>query len=125
MSERRHFPRYTCDLELQIQSPQGQYHPVKGNDISEAGISLIVPQSVKTGLANEGISLDIAKKFLLQLPDCKNMAGEKLEIECQIMHVRRLSQEIYLIGAWFNSAEAAELLEKCSLLPVAHNEPED
>jgi len=124
MDERRHFPRYACDLELQIQSPNGRGHPVRSNDISAAGISLRIPQSVISELASEGASLDIGNTFVLLLPTTGKHVGEKPGIECRVMHVRRLSQDYYLIGAWFNSALAADLLEKCTLLVNARHDME-
>ena len=120
MKERRHFPRYSCDFELQISSPQaGRVHPVQSHDISEAGISLMVSQSVKTRLAQEGTTLDIGNKFILLVPATDSHPGEPQKIECQVMHVRRLSQELYQVGAWLNSSSAAELSSWSDLLSNA------
>ncbi|WP_455198515.1 PilZ domain-containing protein [Kaarinaea lacus] len=109
MTERRHFPRYACEFDFMIIAEPDQYYPVTANDISEAGISLSVAQSVMHSLAEANSALEIGNKFLLAQTDRDTPASAPGEpVHCQVMHARRLSQDFYLIGAWFNNNSTIE-----------------
>lgn len=125
MNERRHFPRYTCEIEFRVKNTSEQDYRVQANDISEAGISLVVSQSTITGLANNGLSLEIGSKFQLMPCDGSESSPRAVTLKCQIMHVRRLSQEHYLIGAWFNASNPDEQADINSLLGKARHTTED
>ena len=109
MTERRHFPRYACELDFMIIAEPDLYYPVTATDISEAGISLTVSQSVMNSLAEANTTLEIGNKFLLAQTERYEPANAiEQSIPCQVMHARRLSQDFYVIGAWFNNTSSTE-----------------
>ncbi len=125
MIERRHFPRYTFELEFRVVNQSDQDFRVRANDISEAGISLAITQSVINGLADQGIGLEISNKFqIIPVNEYENMQPGVF-IECQVMHIRRLSQEHYLIGAWFNATSSSQQEQINLLLKNARHTNED
>ena len=125
MQERRHYPRYSCDAQLRICGSADHQYVVEANDISEAGISLTIAQSVVTNLSSQGVSLDIGSKFDLLLPVVGNDAGESTTICCQVMHARRLSQDYFFIGAWFTEPLETMGVGVNNLIINARNAEED
>jgi c-di-GMP-binding flagellar brake protein YcgR len=122
MIERRHFPRYSCELQLGICSPENGIYSVQANDISNAGISLMVSQSVLSRLSAEGLSLETGTRFqLTRVLNNTDPEAAQTRFACQVMHVRRLSQEHYLIGAWFNDMEDTERHALQTLIDNARN----
>lgn len=120
--ERRHYPRYQFTRPLQISQPGTGSYPVQGNDLSEAGVSLRVSQAVMVKLSSEGGGLHTGSHFLLELPDEDNNTSP---IACQVMHARRLSQDSYLVGAWYADPHTGQLPALRALLDNARDSAED
>jgi len=98
MIERRFFPRYHCGIQLKLHAGEDHEFLVDANEISEAGLSFMITLSILNSLADSGHAMEIGNKFQISIP---SDAQFEMCIECQIMHIRRLSQEQYLIGIWF------------------------
>jgi len=98
MIERRFFPRYHFEMQLRLHGGEEQEFSVDANEISEAGLSFMIPLSILNSLAGSGHAMEIGNKFKISIP---SDAQFEISIDCQIMHIRRLSQQHYLIGVWF------------------------
>lgn len=121
MIDRRHFPRYNCQAQFRIITPDEQVFAAEACDISDAGISLTISHAVITGLSNTGLHLDVGEKFQLSpLLISQGNALQDIQIDCQVMHIRRLSQDHYLIGAWFNEPDKTALAYINRLIQNAH-----
>ncbi len=105
MIDRRFFPRYSCEMQLKINTHDEQGFIVEANEISEAGLSFKITLTILNSLFNIGCSMEIGDRFVMTIP-ADNQFG--LDIECQIMHLRRLSQENYQMGVWFGQLQDNE-----------------
>lgn len=101
MIERRFFPRYHCEMQFKLHGEKDQEFFVNCEEISQAGLSFMVSLSVLNSLADTGNPMEIGNRFKITLPADPQF---ELSIECQIMHMRRLSQELYLIGVRFGKS---------------------
>ena len=109
MQERRLFPRYMFERQVQLRGPRGETFDARGCDLSIAGIGLQLRRPVVQALAQGGSVLTIGDPFELILStagDHARWAG--LTLACRVKHVRRLSQEEYLVAAWFSNLDSAQ-----------------
>lgn len=99
MKERRLCPRYEFETDLSVQVGEARAYRVNSCDVSEVGISFYLSQSMLSSLNSAGQHLDIGDRIQLSLKD--HAKGADIAVFCQIKHMRRLSQDRYLIGTWF------------------------
>ena len=121
MIERRFFPRYHCEMQFKLHGEKDQEFFVNCEEISEAGLSFMVSLSILNSLADAGQAMEIGNRFQITLPADPQF---ELSIECQIMHMRRLSQEHYLIGVWFGklSEQDRAIMDRLISNAKIHNE---
>ena len=99
MKERRHFLRYACELEVKISGQGDDFYAAQACDISEEGISMLVPRSAISDLSYTGLNFDIGDKIEIALLQDNGL--NQRQIACSVAHARRLSQEQYLVGLHF------------------------
>jgi len=117
MKERRSAPRYTCQTAINVHSTDNHTHSAQACNISEIGISFYLDDKEILNLYNEGVILNIGDAFNLTFKSNHNNSNSA--IHCLVKQVRRLSQNMYLVGAWFNHLKAEEQLIINNLLKEA------
>jgi hypothetical protein len=104
-------PRFPCRLRVEVQDPRGERFLAQASEISGGGIGLLVDQAVAVHLAPGGSVLSPAAPVvrLLLHPSGKE-DGNDLWLKGRVRHIRRLSQQQYLIGVHFEDPDAARRL---------------
>lgn len=95
MQERRLSPRYPFTRPLDVRGRHGEVFAARSCDISAAAIGLLMARSVVIALAQGGSILTAGDQFEVVV------ARNGLSLDCRVRHIRRLSQEQYMVGAWF------------------------
>ncbi|WP_078120073.1 PilZ domain-containing protein [Thiosocius teredinicola] len=102
MQERRLFPRYSYEQPMQLVGLDGELFDAESSDISVNGIVLQTTRHAVVGLAQGGAILTAGDRVKLRLyPETANN-GNGILLEGRARHVRRLSQDRYLVGVWFD-----------------------
>lgn len=102
MQERRLFPRYSYEQPIQLVGLSGELFNAESSDISINGIVLQTSRHAVVGLAQGGAVLTAGDRVRLRLfPETAN-GGSGIFLEGRARHVRRLSQDRYLVGVWFD-----------------------
>ena len=117
MKERRHFLRYACELEVKIYGQGDDYYTAQACDISEEGISMLVPRPAISDLSYTGLNFDIGDKIRIALKHSNGLSER--QILCTVAHARRLSQEQYLVGVHFEDLRTDSRLFVNGLLKQA------
>lgn len=99
MNERRSFLRYACELEVKISGQDDDIYMAQACDISEEGISMLVPRPAVSSLSYTGLNFDIGDRVKIALVHTTD--SSERQIVCSVSHTRRLSQEQYLVGIHF------------------------
>ena len=121
INERRRSPRYEIDLSADIVLDEGNPLPVSTRNISSAGLQIIcdgwvTDQIEPRGIQNHAVT-HIHLKVIIELPVEGKV--EKLNVNCRILSLQRLSQDKYMLNLVFidfeNNSDAAlhKFLEQC------------
>ena len=120
MQDRRLFPRYSYNSPVELRSRQGARFDAQSWEVSSVGIGLLMERSTVAALAQGGSILSTGDQFeLIMVGAADPYFGDSLRVDCRVRHVRRLSQEQYLIGAWFVDPSPAQEAEIVALLERA------
>jgi len=95
MQERRLSPRYPFTRPVEVRGRRREVFAARSCDISGAAIGLVMARSAVIALAQGGSILTTGDQFEVVL------ARDGLSLDCRVRHIRRLSQEQYMVGAWF------------------------
>lgn len=102
MQDRRLYPRYTFTRPVELRSPAGEAFAGESCDISVAGVGLLVARSAVLALAQGGSILTTGDELRLMLMAAGDaLSAISLGLDCRVKHVRRLSQEQYMVSALF------------------------
>lgn len=107
MEERRLFPRFTFARPVELRSPDGAGFGAESNEISAAGVGMLVSRDAVVSLAQGGSLLTPGDPLDVSI----NGAEDDLElpgVHCRVKHVRRLSQDRYLVSVWFAELDSAQ-----------------
>ena len=105
MVERRLYPRYDCSFQVRLVDPQGQPHLVKADNISLNGIALDIDQVLKSTFLLQGSHLLAGDSVEIYLPGADNKGWSEKIFTCRIQYLRRLSQQHYQLGGFFDQAD--------------------
>ncbi len=87
---------------MQLVGLDGELFDAESSDISVNGIVLQTTRHAVVGLAQGGAILTAGDRVKLRLyPETANN-GNGILLEGRARHVRRLSQDRYLVGVWFD-----------------------
>lgn len=108
MAERRLYPRYDCVFQVRLVDLQDQPHLVNADNISLNGIALSIDQALKNTLLDQGCHLLAGDSLKIYLPNPPG-TGPDTEREqvftCRIQYLRRLSQQHYQLGGFFDQSD--------------------
>jgi hypothetical protein len=112
MLARRLMPRFPCRWPVEVQGPRGERFFAQASEISGGGIGIVVDHVAAVHLAPGGSLLSPAAPIVAVLvhPSGKEDPGSDLRLDGQVRHIRRLSQQQYLIGVHFVDPDAARRL---------------
>ena len=105
MSERRRYPRYDCSFQVSLVDPGEQAHLVNADNISLNGIALSIDQDIKNTFLDQGCHLLAGDSIKLFLPDPDQKHAPEQLFMCRIQYLRRLSQQHYQLGGFFDQAD--------------------
>lgn len=120
MTEQRLAPRFACRWPVEVDGPEHRRFHAQAADISETGIAMLVDRAAAACLAPSGGVLSPRVppvSIAVQVPGQPGVGGPRLE--GRVRHIRRLSQEQYLIGIKFIEPDASRLLEIRALVEQA------
>lgn len=120
MSEQRLAPRFFCRWPVEVVGPQERRFHAQAADISVKGIAMLVDRAAAACLAPSGGVLSPRVppvSIVVQAPGQPGVGSPRLE--GRVRHIRRLSQEQYLIGIKFSEPDACHLLEIRTLVEQA------
>jgi hypothetical protein len=110
MLERRIVPRYPFERPVELSSPQGRQFVAEGCDISAVGICMTLSHAAVVALAQGGglLTPGDAVQVEIALPMAQQAAEVRLAVACRVSHVRRQSQDRYIVAARFANLRRAE-----------------
>lgn len=108
MKERRFAPRYPCNFEIQVVSPEGQQVALACN-ISTSGIAVQISRDILQHIGVDQQLLNIGDELQLQLPPTGSRESNNLAYRGQVQYIRRLSQESYQLGLQFAALDNRQL----------------
>jgi len=124
MSEQRLSPRFFCRWPVEIVGPEERRFRAQAADISLTGMAMLVDRGAAASLAPSGGLLNPRVPPVSVAVQAPGHAGVgKLHFEGRVRHVRRLSQEQYLIGIKFTDPDASLQLELQALVEQAMRSP--
>jgi hypothetical protein len=105
-------PRFPCRWPVEVEGPHGERFFAQASEISGGGIGIVVDHVAAVHLAPGGSILSPAAPVvrLLLHPSGTEDAGSDVRLEGRVRHVRRLSQQQYLIGVHFVDSDVARRL---------------
>lgn len=124
MSEQRLSPRFVCRWPVEIIGPEERRFHAQAADISVTGMAMLVDRLAAAALAPSGGVLNPQVppvSVAVQAPG--HVEVGQLRFEGRVRHVRRLSQEQYLIGIRFTDPDASLQLELQALVDQAMRSP--
>ena len=109
MQERRLFPRYPIERSVELLGAQGARFQARTSDISATGLGLRLSRAAVLALAQGGTILTTGDDIQLAVARGSSdpWPGE-LSLNCRVKHVRRLSQDEYLVGVWLIDPSPAQ-----------------
>ena len=124
MSEQRLSPRFVCRWPVEIVGPEERRFHAQAADISVTGMAMLVDRVAAACLAPSGGVLSPRVppvSVAVQAPGQVEVG--QLRFEGRVRHIRRLSQEQYLIGIRFTDPDASLQLELQALVDQAMRSP--
>jgi c-di-GMP-binding flagellar brake protein YcgR len=124
MSELRLSPRFFCRWPVEIVGPEDRRFQAQAADISVTGMAMLVDRVAAAFLAPTGGVLSPRVppvSVAVQAPGHAEVG--KLRFEGRVRHIRRLSQEQYLIGIKFTDPDASFQHELRALVEQAMRSP--
>ena len=112
MSEQRLSPRFFCRWPVEIVGPEDRRFHAQAADSSVTGMAMLVDRAAAACLAPAGGVLSPRVppvSVSVQVPGQAEVG--KLRLQGRIRHIRRLSQDQYLIGVRFIDPDAPRLPE--------------
>jgi len=120
MQDRRLFARYSLSSAVEVRSGQGRRFEAQSWEVSSVGIGLQMSHATVVGLAQGGAILATGDQFELIMADAADpYFGDSLRVDCRVSHVRRLSQEQYVVGARFAEPSPAQEADIAALMERA------
>ncbi|MGM0811928.1 MAG: PilZ domain-containing protein [Pseudomonadota bacterium] len=101
-------PRFPFRWPVEVRGPRGERFFARSSEISGRGIGMVVDHLTAVGLAPGGTVLGPHTPVIgvqLQVPGEDAEAG--IRLEGRVRHIRRLSQQQYLVGVNFVDPDAA------------------
>lgn len=101
-------PRFPFRWPLEVRGPRGERFVGHSAEISGRGMGMVVDQSTAVGLAPGGAVLGPHAPLIgvhLRIPG--QDSASDVRIDGRVRHIRRLSQQEYLIGVNFVDPDAA------------------
>lgn len=101
-------PRFPFRWPVEVRGPGGERFFAHSSEISGRGIGMVVDHPTAVGLAPGGTVLGPRTPLIgvqLQIPG--QDSASDVRIEGRVRHIRRLSQQEYLIGVNFVDPDAA------------------
>lgn len=104
--------RVPCRWPVEVQGPRGERFFGQASEISGGGVGLLVDAVAAVRLAPGGSILGPAAPVvgLVLHPAGAGNSGSDIRLEGRVRHIRRLSQQQYLIGVNFVDPESARRL---------------
>lgn len=124
MSEQRLSPRCVCRWPVEIVGPEDRRFHAQAADISVTGMAMLVDRVAAAFLTPSGGVLNPRVppvSVAVQAPGHVDVG--KLRFEGRVRHIRRLSQEQYLVGIKFTDPDASLRLELQALVEQAMRSP--
>jgi c-di-GMP-binding flagellar brake protein YcgR len=114
------FPRFPLERPVRLDGPNGDSFVASSCDISAGGAGLLVSREAAVALAQGGSVLTTGDHVRLSLvaADAASAAAG-LSLDCRVKHVRRLSQDQYLVGVWFSDQDPAQQAAVTALVEQA------
>lgn len=101
-------PRFPFRWPVQVLGPRGERFFARSSEISGRGIGMVVDHLTAVRLAPGGTLLGPHTPLIgVQLEVPGEDAGGDVQLEGRVRHIRRLSQQEYLVGVHFVDPEAA------------------
>jgi hypothetical protein len=120
MHDRRLFPRYSLSSPVEVCNRQGACFEAQSWEISSVGIGLQMSRGAVLGLGQGGSILTTGDQFELIMAGAADpYFGDSLRVDCWVGHVRRLSQEQYVVGARFVEPSPAQQADISALMERA------
>ena len=105
MQERRLYPRFPWAHSVRLRGARVEQFQAMSSDISVGGIGLELTRESVVALAQGGHILGPGDHLRVVLPaDVAGGRGE-LDLRCRVRGVRRVSQEKYVAGTWFEQLD--------------------
>lgn len=124
MSEQRLSPRFVCRWPVEIVGPEGRRFRAQAADISVTGMAMLVDRIAATVLAPSGGLLNPrVPPVSVAVHAPGHVEVGRLRFEGRVRHIRRLSQEQYLLGIKFTDPDASIRLELQALVEQAMHSP--
>lgn len=105
-------PRVSCRWPVEVQGPLGERFFGQTAEVSGGGVGLLVDAVAAVRLAPGGSILGPAAPVVgvVLHPSGGENAGSDIRLEGRVRHIRRLSQQQYLIGVHFVDPDSARWL---------------
>lgn len=120
MSEQRLAPRFFCRWPVEVVGPEDRRFHAQAADISVTGIAMLVDRAAAACLAPSGGLLSPRVppvSIAVQAPGNPGVGSRRLK--GRVRHIRRLSQEQYLVGIKFIEPDASHGVEIKALVEQA------
>jgi hypothetical protein len=105
MRERRLYPRFAWECEVQLCGGAGDGFAARSLDLSVAGIGLALSREAVVGLAQRGSILCPGDHLVVVLPPTVATAMAELALDCRVKEVRRVALHSYVVGTWFEQLD--------------------
>ncbi|MCB1774868.1 MAG: PilZ domain-containing protein [Gammaproteobacteria bacterium] len=123
MEERRLFPRYPFEHDVELSNADGAVAAAQTSELSAVGVGMLVSRDGVIALAQGGTLLTPGDALVATLPEPRGPDGRWLtRVACRVKQVRRISVDRYVVSAWFEDASDAQQVAIARLLEQAQRE---
>lgn len=123
MEERRLFPRYTFEHDVELSNADGAVVGARTSELSAVGVGMLVSRDGVVALAQGGSLLTPGDPLVAMLPEPRGPDGRWLtRVACRVKQVRRISVDKYVVSAWFEDASDVQQGAIARLLEQARRE---
>jgi hypothetical protein len=106
--ERRYARRHLCSFPVTLSGNEPESQTGIACDLSALGIGVSLHRSVVTALAQGGNIMTAGDLVAITLPVVAGTEFGGRPLAARVRHVRRLSQDEYLVGLLFNDTDALD-----------------
>jgi hypothetical protein len=123
MEERRLFPRFSFEHDIELSNTDGSVAGGRTCELSAVGVGMFVSRDGVVALAQGGALLTPGDVLVATLPEPRGPDGRWLtRVTCRVKQVRRVSVDRYVVSAWFEDTSDAQQLAIARLLEQAVRE---